>query len=94
MARRLWTVVIDDFDRLWRDDNIDGKFNVLEKDIDTVSIYLTEARAIAGAKRLAQKYPGKEVYVLKQSNGFFSQPTEPQYKEWTADGQYVPATSK
>lgn len=90
MARKLWAVVIEDLDHFeyteqYRDQYIPSKGRE-----ELLSIFFTEKSAKDSARHLAEKYPGKEVHVLKQTYGFAAQATPVEEKIWTEQGNYVP----
>lgn len=91
-ARRAWVVLVDDHRRLYQMDHdyVGGMFIPLDHDKEVLTVYFRENQAIEAAHHLAQKYPGKDVHVLKQTFGFSSQATTPVHKQWTDEGHFIP----
>lgn len=89
-ARRSWCVLVDDHRQVFQDDTYAGKYNPTQPDI--LSVFFRESQANDFAIQIANKYPGKDVHVFKQSYGYSSQPTTPIVKEWTEDGHFLPPT--
>lgn len=91
MARRSWTVFIDDVNYLRNDDEFSGKVNITRENYQILSVFFREAHAIAYAKQIAERYPGKDVHVYKQSQAFTAMAKPVESKKWTDDGELVPA---
>jgi hypothetical protein len=90
MARRSWVVFIDDNAYLTNDDEFAGKVNFRDNK-EILSVFFREAQALAYAKVIAERYPGKDVHVYKQFHAYSSLPKPVESKQWTDDGQLIPA---
>jgi len=90
MARRSWAVFIDDPAYLRDDDEFAGKVNNIDNR-EILSVFFREAHALAYAKTIAERYPGKDVHIYKQYHAYSSQPKPVESKKWTDDGQLIPA---
>lgn len=90
MTRRSWVVFIDDNAYLMNDDEFTGKVNFRDNR-EILSVFFREALALAYAKTIAERYPGKDVHVYKQYHAYSSQPKPVESKRWTDDGQLIPA---
>lgn len=90
MTRRSWVVFIDDNAYLMNDNEFTGKVNFRENR-EILSVFFREAHALAYAKTIAERYPGKDVHVYKQYHAYSSQPKPVESKRWTDDGQLIPA---
>lgn len=90
MTRRSWVVFIDDNAYLMNDDEFTGKVNFRDNR-EILSVFFREAFALAYAKTIAERYPGKDVHVYKQYHAYSSQPKPVESKRWTDDGQLIPA---
>lgn len=93
-ARRAWVVFVDDGKHLEGDHDVGGMYKPLSNEISRqyLSVFFREHSAIDAAKYLAQKNPGKDVHILRQSIGFCCQSKPMEQKEWTEDGAFVPVT--
>lgn len=90
MTRRSWVVFIDDNAYLMNDNEFAGKVNFRDNR-EILSVFFREAHALAYAKTIAERYPGKDVHVYKQYHAYSSQPKPVESKRWTDDGQLIPA---
>ncbi len=92
MARRLWMVLIEDFDALYPSNHFRNQYIHEGKDHNLMSVFTTKRDADDAAQQLATRYPGKDVHVFTQNYGFTSAPRPVESKVWTADGKFIPGT--
>lgn len=89
-ARRSWVVYVDDDRQLIDNESYAGKYNALNGNPDIMSVFFKEALAFSFAKHIAEKYPGKDVHVYKQTFAFTTQAKPVETKQWNDYGELVP----
>lgn len=91
MARRSWVVFVDDNKFLRNSDEWAGKVDPSGDNKEVLSVFFRETHALAYAQEIASRYPGKDIHVYKQYSAFSCQPRPVETKQWTEDGQLLPA---
>jgi hypothetical protein len=92
MARKLWCVLVEDFDSLHPSDYYRDQYVFDSSDNLMLSVFTTERFARDAAQQLAIKHPGKDVHVFTPSYGYTAEPRPIESKVWTPDGKFIPGT--
>lgn len=91
MARQLWVVLVEDFDKMYASDHFRDQYVPYEKETQILTVFLSKERADQAAAQLAQQHPGKDVHVFAQQHGYVAPPRPVETKVWT-DGKFIPGT--
>ena len=93
MARRLWMVLVEDFDYMISGDRYRNQYIPnTDRSEDLVSVFMNKRDADDAAQQIASKHPGKDVHVFSQDYGFTAAPRPVESKIWTADGKFIPGS--
>ncbi len=92
MARKLWCVLVEDFDSMYPSEHFRDQFVFNEHNNNMLSVFTTERTARDAAQQLAIKHPGKDVHVFTPVYGYTSTPRPVESKVWTTDGKFIPGT--
>jgi len=89
-TRRSWVVFVDDSSQLEHDNDFPGKLNPYNGKKEILSVFIKESIALQYAKYIAERFPGKDVHVYKQTFCFSSQSKPVETKQWNDNGELVP----
>lgn len=92
MARKLWVVVVEDFDHMIQHDMYRDQYVSSDRDPNIMSVFLRKTSADQAARDLAMRHPGKDVHVFEQTYGFTAPARPVESKIWTEDGNFIPGT--
>jgi len=92
MAKKLWVVLVEDFDYLYPGDRYSNQFFMEEKHTDLITVFTNKSAADNAAQDIASRHPGKDVHVLSQDYGFTCTARPVESKIWTTDGKFIPGT--
>jgi hypothetical protein len=94
MARRLWVVLVEDFNLLDTGEHYRGQYvqSSHATSDSQVSVFLDKRAADEAAQQMATKNPGKDVHVFSPDYGFTAAPRPVESKVWTPDGKFIPGT--